>query len=111
MGSQKVGRAKENSRIHLKIQKDPHLGKKTQGPKNIPNGLEAPRASLNGSKIAKETPSSWTESWLDLGGQWPPLIFFLNIIKYMGTNFSNFVLENYTFVPLKISLIILRALL
>ena len=44
-----------------------------------------------------------------LGGQWPPLIFFLNIIKYMCTNFSNFVLENYTFVPLKISLIILRA--
>ena len=46
------------------------------------------------------------------GGQWPPLIFFfLNIIKYMGTNFSNFVLENYTFVLLKISLILLRALL
>ena len=61
MGSQKVGRAKENSRIHLKIQKDPHLGKKTQGPKNIPNGLEAPRASLNGSKIAKETPS-WVKT-------------------------------------------------
>ena len=39
-----------------------------------------------------------------------PPIFFKNIIKYMGTNFSNFVLENYTFVPLKISLILLRAL-
>ena len=46
------------------------------------------------------------------GGNGPPLIFFfLNIIKYMDTNFSNFVLENYTFVPLKISLILLRALL
>ena len=45
-----------------------------------------------------------------LGGQWP-LIFFKNIIKYMGTNFSNFILEKYTFVPLKISLILLRALL
>ena len=54
---------------------------------------------------------AWTEPWLDLGGQWPPLIFKKNIIKYMGTNFSNFVLENYTFVPLKISLILLRALL
>ena len=55
---------------------------------------------------------TWTKPWLDLGGQWPPLIFFfLNIIKYMDTNFSNFVLENYTFVPLKISLILLRALL
>ena len=41
----------------------------------------------------------------------PPNLFFLNIIKYMGTNFSNFILENYTFVPLKISLILLRALL
>ena len=46
-----------------------------------------------------------------LGGAMAPPIFFLNIIKYMGTNFSNFVLENYTFVPLKISLILLRALL
>ena len=44
------------------------------------------------------------------GGNGPPN-FFLNIIKYMGTNFSNFVLENYAFVPLKISLILLRALL
>ena len=41
----------------------------------------------------------------------PPNFFFLNIIKYMGTNFSNFILENYTFVPLKISLILLRVLL
>ena len=39
-----------------------------------------------------------------------PHNFFLNIIKYMGINFSNFVLENYAFVPLKISLILLRAL-
>ena len=46
-----------------------------------------------------------------LGGAMAPPIFFLNIIKYIGTNFSNFVLENYTFVPLKISLILLRALL
>ena len=46
-----------------------------------------------------------------LGGAMAPLIFFKNIIKYMGTNFSNFVLENYTFVPLKISLILLRVLL
>ena len=45
------------------------------------------------------------------GWTWPPLIFFKNIIKYMGTNFSNFVLENYTFVPLKISLILLKLLL
>ena len=45
------------------------------------------------------------------GAMAPPNFFFLNIIKYMGTNFSNFVLENYTFVPLKISLILLRALL
>ena len=45
-----------------------------------------------------------------LGGQWP-LIFLKNIIKYMDTNFSNFVLEKYTFVPLKISLILLRVLL
>ena len=49
---------------------------------------------------------AWTELWLDA----PPPNFFKNIIKYMGTNFSNFVLENYTFVPLKISLILLRAL-
>ena len=46
-----------------------------------------------------------------LGGAMAPLIFLKNIIKYMGTNFSNFVLENYTFVPLKISLILLRVLL
>ena len=47
-----------------------------------------------------------------LKGAMAPLnFFFLNINKYMGTNFSNFVLENYTFVPLKISLILLRALL
>ena len=45
------------------------------------------------------------------GGNGPLYFFFLNIIKYMGTNFSNFVLENYTFVPLKISLILLRVLL
>ena len=46
------------------------------------------------------------------GGQWPPQICFLkNIIIYMDTNFSNFVLENYTFVPLKISLILLKVLL
>ena len=45
------------------------------------------------------------------GARAPPNFFFKNIIKYMGTNFSNFVLENYTFVPLKISLILLRALL
>ena len=33
----------------------------------------------------------------------PPKFFFLkNIIIYMGFNFNNFVLENYTFVPLKI---------
>ena len=44
-------------------------------------------------------------------GAMAPPNFFLNIIKYMGTNFSNFILENYTFVPLKISLILLRALL
>ena len=46
-----------------------------------------------------------------LGGAMAPPKFFFNIIKYMDTNFSNFVLENYTFVPLKISLILLRALL
>ena len=45
------------------------------------------------------------------GAMAPPNLFFLNIIKYMGTNFSNFILENYTFVPLKISLILLRVLL
>ena len=45
-----------------------------------------------------------------LGGAMAPAnFFFKNIIKYMCTNFSNFVLENYTFVPLKISLILLRA--
>ena len=44
-------------------------------------------------------------------GTMAPLIFFKNIIKYMDINFSNFVLEKYTFVPLKISLILLRALL
>ena len=41
----------------------------------------------------------------------PPPNFFKNIIIYMGTNFGNFVLENYTFFLLKISLIILRVLL
>ena len=45
------------------------------------------------------------------GGTMPPKFFFKNIIKYIDTNFSNFVLENYTFVPLKISLILLRVLL
>ena len=40
-----------------------------------------------------------------------PYFFFFNIIKYMGTNFINFILENYAFVPLQISLIILRTLL
>ena len=54
---------------------------------------------------------AWTEPWLDLGGGMAPPNFFLNIIKYMDTNFNNFVIENYTFVPLKISLILLRALL
>ena len=44
-------------------------------------------------------------------GAMAPPNFFLNIIKYMGIDFSNFVLENYTFVPLKISLILLRVLL
>ena len=44
-------------------------------------------------------------------GLLPPPNFFLNIIIYMDTNFNNFVIENYTFVPLKISLILLRALL
>jgi len=34
-----------------------------------------------------------------------------NIIIYMSSNFSNFVLENYTFAPFKLSLIILIALL
>ena len=29
------------------------------------------------------------------GAMAPPSFSFLNIIKYMGTNFSNFVLENY----------------
>ena len=45
------------------------------------------------------------------GGTMPPKFFFKNIIKYIDTNFSNFILENYTFVPLKISLILLRVLL
>jgi len=36
MGSRKVESAKENSRIHLKIQKYPRLGKKTQGPQKHP---------------------------------------------------------------------------
>ena len=45
------------------------------------------------------------------GGTMPPKFFLKNIIKYIDTNFSNFVLENYTFVLLKISLIILRVLL
>ena len=46
------------------------------------------------------------------GAMAPPKIFFLkNIIIYMGSNFSNFVLENYTFAPLKILLILLRVLL
>ena len=51
-----------------------------------------------------------THGWT-WGAMAPPNFFFLNIIKYMGTNFSNFILENYIFVPLKISLILLRALL
>ena len=45
------------------------------------------------------------------GEEWPLNFFFFNIIIYMGTNFSNFVLENYIFAPLKILLIILRVLL
>ena len=40
-----------------------------------------------------------------------PKFFLKNIIKYIDTNFSNFVLENYTFVLLKISLILLKVLL
>ena len=44
-------------------------------------------------------------------GTMAPLIFFKNIIKYMSTNFSNFVLENYTLDLLKILLILLRVLL
>ena len=47
-----------------------------------------------------------------LGGAMAPQFFFKkNIIIYMGTNFSNFVLKNYTFDPLKILLILLRVLL
>ena len=45
---------------------------------------------------------AWTEPWLDLAFNAPPP--FLNIIIYMGTNFNNFVLENYSLTPLKISL-------
>ena len=48
---------------------------------------------------------SWTKPW------GPNFFFKKNIIIYMGTNFSNFVLENYTFDPLKILLILLRVLL
>ena len=44
-------------------------------------------------------------------GTMAPLIFFKNIIKYMSTNFSNFVLKNYTFAPLKILLNLLIVLL
>ena len=44
------------------------------------------------------------------GGEWP-LNLKKNIIIYMGTNFSNFVLKNYIFAPLKILLILLRVLL
>ena len=39
MGSRKVESAKENSRIHLKIQKYPRLGKKHKDPKNIPQWI------------------------------------------------------------------------
>jgi len=46
-----------------------------------------------------------------LGGQCLPIFFKKNIIIYMGTNFSNFNFENYTFASLKISLILLRELL
>ena len=45
------------------------------------------------------------------GGTMPPKFFLKNIIKYIDTNFSNFILENYNFVPLKISLILLKVLL
>ena len=45
------------------------------------------------------------------GGEWPLNLKKKNIIIYMGTNFSNFVLKNYTFAPLKILLILLRVLL
>ena len=77
-------------------------------------------AVLNGNKkigsgypqVAYDKPSlaSMDGAMVGLGGNGPPN-FFLNIIKYMDTNFSNFVLKNCTFVPLKISLILLRALL
>ena len=47
-----------------------------------------------------------------LGGAMAPQFFLKkNIIIYMGTNFSNFVLENYTFDSLKILLILLGVLL
>ena len=45
------------------------------------------------------------------GGGMAPQFKKKNIIIYMGTNFSNFVLKNYTFAPLKILLILLRVLL
>ena len=50
-----------------------------------------------------------------LGGNGPPnlkkYIYIYIIIIYMSTNFSNFVLKNYTFAPFKISLILLKVLL
>ena len=56
---------------------------------------------------------TWREPWLDWRGGWlmAPKFLKKNIIIYMGTNFRNFVLESYTFAPLKISLILLKLLL
>ena len=62
--------------------------------------------------MSQNVGSSMDGAMVGLGGQWPPnFFFFLNIIIYMSTNFSNFVLENYTFDLLKILLILLRVLL
>ena len=63
---------------------------------------------LKKKKIHKTHHLAWTEPWLDLGAIPPPPqnFFFLNITIYMGTNFSNFILENYIFAPLKITLIL-----
>ena len=57
VGSQKVGRGKENSKTLSRMTEIPSVGKRThKDPQSIPNKQKVSKASLSGSEVTKETP-------------------------------------------------------